>query len=480
MQVTLPETIVDDGVFSPVGYRNHMEPALSVLGDLRSQPWSTSGSGQGPLPCENRSESECNIDSSLVQRNMMISEIILPLVVQSVSPPDIQKHYKSKPSANTTLSCTVYFKDTVDLRKYRVDELKKLAKYHRLHITGNKPTLIGRIEKYFQQTVCVIRIQRVARGHAVRRAFRLRGPALHRRDMCTNDTDFFQLEPLAEIPHELFFSYTDSDTDSRTFVYGFHLHSLILHWLNKYAQVANHYRAPFDLQMVTNPYNRRAFPLEVVRDIFAAYQYVRTLYPDQRLGNDGSFRDMYCRFMQSCYQEQLPTSTTVATTGPVTWVIRDETTTTARHATDATRQRMEELRRVSLSARIQQLFFEMDHLGNYTNSEWLTSLTRRECMVLYEQLSELWRFRAHIPHNIKMRICPLGDPFYRSMPDARRPSEISTDALVQGCLTVMEHMVFSGVDDEYRKLGALHVLTALTTVSLPARNSMIWLYESIA
>ena len=402
-------------------------------------------------------------------RNMMIRP--------PVPPPDVQKHYKSKPSANTTLSYTVYFKDTVDLRKYRVDELKKLAKYHRLHITGNKPTLIGRIETYFRQTVCVIRIQRVARGHAVRRALRLRGPALHRRDMCTNDTDFFQLEPLAEIPSELFFSYTDSEASS-SFVYGFHLHSLILHWLNKYAQVANHYRAQFDVQMVTNPYNRRAFPLEVVRDIFAAYQYVRTLYPDQRLAHDGSFRDMYGRFMQSCYQEQLPTTTT--TPGPVTWVIRDETTTTtARHATDATRQRMEELRRVSLSARIQQLFFEMDHLGNYTNSEWLTSLTRRECMVLYEQLSELWRFRAHIPHNIKMRICPLGDPFYRSMPDAWRPSEISTDAMVNGCLTVMEHMVFSGVDDEYRKLGALHVLTALTTVSLPARNSMIWLYESI-
>ena len=444
-----------------------------------------------------------------------LHEHILPVtrIRPPVPPPDIKKHYKSKPPANTILSYTIYFRDVVDLHKYRVDELKKLAKHHRLHITGNKPTLIGRIDTHFRQTVCVVRIQCMARGYAVRRALRLRGPALYDRNLCTNDTDFFQLDPLAEIPPELFFSYTDSDEDTRTFVYGFHLHSLILHYLNKYAHVATNYRIPFDVNMVNNPYNRRPFPLEVVRNIFAAYQYVRTLFPEHRLDRDVAFRDMYFKFMLA-YRDHGRTESdiehsddegteddthefvTTRTRSPQqlvqSWGIRNEITATSvgtnpvrpsalamMAALNATRQQMEEIRQLSLSARIQRLFFEMDHLGNYTNSEWFTSLTRRECVVLYEQLSELWRFRARIPHNIKMRICPLGDPLFRSMPDSWRPSDISTDVLVNGCLTVMEHMVFTGVDDEYRKLGALHVLTALTTVSLPARNSMIWLYESI-
>jgi hypothetical protein len=47
-------------------------------------------------------------------------------------------------------------------------------------------------------------------------------------------------------------------------------------------------------------------------------------------------------------------------------------------------------------------------------------------------------------------------------------------------LTIMENIIYTGIDIEYRKLGALHVLSALTLVSIPARNSLPWLYESIS
>ena len=414
-------------------------------------------------------------------------------------PPMRRKRYTIKPPVDTNLSYITYVKNAVELCKYKVDELKALAKYHRLHITGNKTVLIRRIETYFRQTVCAVRIQRMVRKHAAWRAFRLRGPATFRRNMCNNDTDFFQLEPLDEIPQELFFSYTDSDTENRgsVFVYGFHLHSLILHYLKKYALLPP-YRSVFDIDMVTNPYNRRPFPWEVVRDMFSAYQYVRIMYPAQRLELDHAFREMYFKFMTAFHEHRTETThiprllnmtsmnraTRSVPNGTVLhWVARDETPPSgfSMAATlDATRQRMEEIRQSPLSSRITQLFMEMDHLGNYTSSDWFTSLTRRECLVLYEQLSELWQFRAQIPQNVKMRICPLGNPLFLSMPEQWRPSEIPINVLVNGCLTVMENMVFTGLDDEYRKLGALHVLTALTTVSLPARNSMIWLYESIA
>ena len=43
----------------------------------------------------------------------------------------------------------------------------------------------------------------------------------------------------------------------------------------------------------------------------------------------------------------------------------------------------------------------------------------------------------------------------------------------------MENMIYSGLNVEYRKIGALHSLTALTMVSIQARQIMPWLYESI-
>jgi hypothetical protein len=43
----------------------------------------------------------------------------------------------------------------------------------------------------------------------------------------------------------------------------------------------------------------------------------------------------------------------------------------------------------------------------------------------------------------------------------------------------MENMVYSGVDEEYRKIGCFHALSALTIVSYPARAALPWLYESV-
>ena len=44
---------------------------------------------------------------------------------------------------------------------------------------------------------------------------------------------------------------------------------------------------------------------------------------------------------------------------------------------------------------------------------------------------------------------------------------------------ILENMVYSGINIEYRKIGTLHALSALTLVSVPARESMPWLYESV-
>ena len=43
----------------------------------------------------------------------------------------------------------------------------------------------------------------------------------------------------------------------------------------------------------------------------------------------------------------------------------------------------------------------------------------------------------------------------------------------------METMVYTGIDVEYQKIGALHMLSALTIVSPNARQNMMWLYESL-
>lgn len=141
--------------------------------------------------------------------------------------------------------------------------------------------------------------------------------------------------------------------------------------------------------------------------------------------------------------------------------------------------RMVEIQSKSLPTRVQELFMEIDQLGNYTESAWFTQLTKRDCFYFYGHLYDTWRYRGRLSSSVKIRICPLGDPFMNVMPVRMRIDDVSDEQLRRGCITVMESMIYTARDIDDRKLGALHVLMALTVVSLPARNNIPWLYESM-
>jgi len=126
-----------------------------------------------------------------------------------------------------------------------------------------------------------------------------------------------------------------------------------------------------------------------------------------------------------------------------------------------------------------EIFMEIDQLGNYTQSQWFSSLDRREYIRLFRMLYEIWMYRGRLTREIKMYICILGDPFQAIYRERIVFHEVSIDVIRDLCLKVMEYMVYCGIDDEYRKIGALHVLTALTYVSLEARSSLPWLYETL-
>jgi hypothetical protein len=124
------------------------------------------------------------------------------------------------------------------------------------------------------------------------------------------------------------------------------------------------------------------------------------------------------------------------------------------------------------------LFVEIDQLGNYSNLEWFTNLDRRGYIRYFRILRDIWIYRAQIPSTIKFKICPLWDPFL-ILTDVHRLNELSIEQLQGICLSVMEDMVYTGVDVEFKTLGAIHALSVLTIVSHEARIALPWLYESL-
>ena len=318
-------------------------------------------------------------------------------------------------------------KSTIKILKDTAQHLS--TKSYRVHKHGNKPELIERIRSYFDKWTNAIRIQRRVRGFLAKRAFRLRGPAYFDLSKCVNDTDFFTMDPLVEIDRLHFYSYTDA----KGFVYGFDVFSL-MHMFKRERRILN-------------PYTREELD---VRNICSLFRKINILHPDSCCGK--------------CIQ--IPNEPSPKHNRP-------------RRSPEVSREiqmsnKMAELQNLPVTQRIEEVFMAIDRLGNYTQSHWFSDLSKREYVRFYDSYYSWWN---RLPVATKREICYKPNPFS----DIRfRPlDEVDRYEYQRECLVLIEHMVYTGVNEESRRLGALHVLSQLTRVSYLARTSLPWLYESI-
>jgi len=327
---------------------------------------------------------------------------------------------------------------------YKIPELKVIAKKHGVHVTGTKPVLIERIKTCFNRTQRAIRIQSIFRSWIVRYSIKLRGPALKNRKLCVNDTDFVSMEPLLEIPNENFYSYTDS----KDFTYGFNTSSLI--------------QLMKQTSKITNPYNREKIDGKIIENIKSLYRLSFIIYPNFKNENE---------------QLNKPKPPPPPPVRRNTIVTSD----TIRYENPVQQNRIERLyetRRNTAEQRIQNLFSEIDQLGNYTQTSWFTTLNINSYIRLFRNLYDVWYYRSQLTRETRLKICPLPAPFETTIErNGARP--INLEDIQQICIEVFENLVFMGVDDDHRKLGTFHALTALTLVSPEARMAMPWLYESV-
>ena len=164
------------------------------------------------------------------------------------------------------------YEDYFDIAKfnYNVAQLKSICKYYNLKKTGNKQELLKRVYNYLRLSQYAIIIQRNFRRHMVSYYMEIHGPAFHNRSMCVNDTDFFTLDSIEDIPHYQFISFTDEND----FTYGFDVCSLFNLVKNQGIDCRNPYtriKLPTSLIYKTNVMRRLCkilhYPLSVDIDI---------------------------------------------------------------------------------------------------------------------------------------------------------------------------------------------------------------------
>jgi hypothetical protein len=356
------------------------------------------------------------------------------------------------PNMNISLFYNDYMKDKIVLKKYKLNELKQIAKSNKLRISGTKKSLIERIEQSFGKSIKCVNIQKIFRGYIVKKSFKLRGEGYKNRKLCINESDFYTLEPIQEIPVEYFFTFKSNDDK---FLFGCNIVSLLHLIKNKTA--------------VKNPYNREHIKIDVIQTILKLYNLIKIIYTldeDAPVINTNMLMSIHSNINENrVVRESIHRPRSAVTLSDE--IVNDRT------------QRLTSMRAKPLQTRIQELFMDIDQLGNYTNYQWFSNLERRDYIRLYRTLHDIWTYRGHLSREMKCKICILEDPFHEINRERFHFHEASIDVIREVCLKIFEQMVYCGIDDEYRKIGTLHALSALTMVSISARTAMPWLYESL-
>jgi len=303
---------------------------------------------------------------------------------------------------------------------YTIKQLKQIAMHHKIKLSGVsiKTDIITKIYNHFKLYDNTLIIQRAWRTYLFKQYNRTRGPARFKRTICVNDTDFFTMDQLSDIPYLQFYSFTDVDN----MTYGFDIMSLY-NLFNK------------GIKEATNPYNRNPFPKYVKKNILKI-KWLSSLFNDKVNFNMEHETDENVSF------PPLP----------------------------PTQQTIE--------SRIISLFYDIDILGNYTDYTWFMNLDRSSLIKFILELNDIWCYRANLSETIKREICPTHRDLFRMiyLVDIR---VVELTTVYEIALEIIEKLIRSGMNRDSHCLGANFVLCALTLVSAPAAIALPWLFQSV-
>ena len=306
--------------------------------------------------------------------------------------------------------------NTLLVVKYKMDELKKLCTRYKISKGGNKDDLTKRLYEYCKNSIGPLKIQKVFRGFLNRKLHKLQGPALKNRKICTNDTDFFTMDDMIEIPTTQFYSYRDKDD----FVYGFNIVSLYNLILKEGSRAKN-------------PYNRSEFDTNVKENVLSMIRISKLLKIPIEI-------ELKNEVMDPAKRLELK--------------ILDLFQTMNSYGNYANSEWFSDLSRNS------HIRFARELVDIWNYRALLTMAKKQEICP---------------PHGTPF----LGTPYFTNVANNASLINLSIETLVKYNVQIIENLVKSAIDIDNKMLGTFYVLSSLTLVSQQARDAMPWLYESV-
>lgn len=384
---------------------------------------------------------------------------------------------------------------------YKVAELKEMCAiiqrdfdYKKIKLSGTKGELRQSVYNFYHHTLHCIKIQLKFNSFLRRKLNKLRGPALSNREICINETDFYSLDPIRDIPNQQFFSYeevkVDNDNDKcsnddeklkskKSCYYGFDIASIYNLILSDNG-VENEYGLTRRniWNESNNPYNRKKIMPNVVRDILKIIKLDRILsrkrvlknkkMTKNQMMNNGVNNNNY-EYDNNNYMEEDDNNAVMGSGGGAGMNIALPQDVLTPH------QRFRQ--------HVLRLFQMINALGHYSDPDWFVALTYEQHITFLRELIDIWNYRAELSPQARRTIYPpYGDPFPQYVlgwVTHQFYIYLSPENIININLTVIERFIASALAEGDRCLGSNFILCALTLVSIPAREALPWLYQSV-
>ena len=386
---------------------------------------------------------------------------------------------------------------------YKAAELKEMCiiiqreyDYKKIKITGAKQEMKQSVYNFYNDTIHCIKIQLKFKSYLRRKLNRLRGPALRNRDVCINETDFYTLDPIRDIPNHQFFSYEehcyshnnnnhDDVKNVKMSCFGFDIASIFNLILSDNG-VENEYGLSRRLiwNESNNPYNRNKIPHNVIRDILKIIKLDRILNSkrnnnnnnnnnnknkkvNRKGNNNNNNNNNNYEYDNNNYFEEDEFNNNNAHNGSIVVSLPQDVLTPQQ----------------LFRQHVLRLFQNINSLGHYSDPEWFITLTYEQHITFLRELIDIWNYRAELSHQSRTAIYPpYGDPFPHYVMGWITHQfyiYLSPENIININLTVIERFINSAVSEADRCLGSNFILCALTLVSIPAREALPWLYQSV-
>jgi hypothetical protein len=311
-----------------------------------------------------------------------------------------------------------------DMKKYKVIELKKICSFYKVknYYKKKKDELILSLIRISELEHFSTFIQKNARRFIIQSFLNNKSPnktwlPSKRMKICKNQTDFYTLENLDEIPLSQYICYVDENNC----YWGFNILSLYNYFKHQYHLTKN-------TNKINNPYTNLPFNNKFMTN------FKHHVYISQKMGfsiklNVDEEED---NKNDECILNKL---------------IEDNVSIIERH-------------------------------GYFIQTNWITDISKNMLIRFIYELMDIWCYRSQISPSVQRQIChPSGNPF-EMVQNINILNNKEYNDVALAAHKIINNFISTGITYSDCQTGTLYVLSALTLVSRDFEQAFPYIYLS--